>query len=111
MGKKVVDLLVVSSNLKALRRQTCYPMSAIADYVGIPLRDYVALESGCRDITAEERELLSNLYGINPGDFYVERAENLTPLGKSVAEYTGDDLREIAERMAAVRYNNIKEGE
>lgn len=111
MGRIVNNLLIVSENVKALRRQTCYPISAIADYLGVPLRNYVELESGCRDISDEERNLLSNLYGIEPGDFFIGHAENLTPLGKSVAEYTGEDLRKIAEQMAAVRYKNIKEDE
>lgn len=109
MGKNVKNLLVVSENIKALRRQTCYPMSAIADYLGVPLRDYVALESGCRDMSAEERNLLSKLYGIEPGDLYIGHAENLTPLGKLVSEYTGNDLRKIAEQMTTVRHKNIRE--
>ncbi len=109
MGKNVKNLLVVSENIKALRRQTCYPISAIADYLGVPLRDYVALESGCRDMSAEERNLLSKLYGIEPGDLYIGHAENLTPLGKSVAEYTGEDLRKIAEQITAMKNSQVKE--
>lgn len=100
------DTEIIAKNIRFMREANHFPIENVATFLGVDNSTYLEYESGTKDLSLDEMENLSDLYGC---DGYLMYEENLDVVKQQISEIPTppnlcpSDMKEIAHFKKIVK--------